>query len=196
MSEGGVVSKEGERELLRIARRVVEAAASGRPDPERGPEGLPELEEHLGAFVTLHQRGRLRGCIGTFVARKPVWQVVVEMARSAALNDPRFTPLTEAELPAVDIEISVLSPLVKTDDPLSLEPGVHGVYIKRGWQSGTYLPQVATEFGMSKEEFLSSCCSHKAGLAPDAWKDPATEVYLYTAQVFGEKEAGDEGTGA
>ncbi|MFW6158927.1 MAG: AmmeMemoRadiSam system protein A, partial [Planctomycetota bacterium] len=148
---------------------------------------LPELQRPLGAFVTLHKRGQLRGCIGAFTADKPVCHVVGEMARSSAINDPRFQPLTEAELSDLDIEISVLSPMEKTDDPLSLELGVHGVYVKRGLQSGTFLPQVATEHGMSKEQFLSTCCAHKAGLPPDAWKkDPQTEVYLYTAQVFGE----------
>ena len=182
-----ILSAAAQQELLRIARASVEAAAEGRPTPEAPPENVPELEQSLGAFVTLHERGRLRGCIGAFVADGPVWQVVAEMARSAALNDPRFRPLTAEELPDIDIEISVLSPLERTDDPLSLELGVHGIYVKRGFQSGTYLPQVATEHGMSKEEFLSSCCAHKAGLEPDGWKDPDTEVCLYTAQVFGER---------
>ena len=188
MSAEQVLPEAAQEELLEIARRVVEAAARGGSAPDCQPKDLPELEQQLGAFVTLHKRGQLRGCIGTFLPDKPVWRVVAEMAGSAATKDPRFTPVTEVELADIDIEISVLSPLVKTNDPLSLEPGVHGIYIKRGWQSGTFLPQVATEHHMSKEEFLSSCCAHKAGLPPDAWKDPDTEVYLYTAQVFGEKK--------
>jgi len=187
MGEEKTVSEAGQTELLKIARQVVEAAARERPDPDIRPE-LPELERPLGAFVTLHQRGRLRGCIGTFLPHKPVWQVVMDMARSAATRDPRFLPVAEVELDDIDVEISVLSPLEKTDDPLSLELGVHGIYIRRGQRSGTFLPQVATEHHMSKEEFLSSCCAHKAGLPPDGWKDPETEVYLYTAQVFGEKK--------
>jgi uncharacterized protein (TIGR00296 family) len=85
----------------------------------------------------------------------------------------------------LDIEISVLSPLQKTDDPLSLRLGVDGIYIKRGRASGCFLPQVATESGWSREEFLSYCCSHKAGLESDAWRDPQTEVYLFSAEVFG-----------
>ncbi len=186
MSSDQPLSEAGQRELLKIARSVIEAAARGLPDPDCRPAGLPELEQPLGAFVTLHKHGQLRGCIGCFLPDKPVWQVVAEMARSSAMNDPRFAPLAEKELPHVRIEISVLSPLVRTNDPLSLELGVHGIYIKRGWRSGTFLPQVATEYHMSKEEFLSACCAHKAGLPPDAWKDPDTEVYLYTAQVFGE----------
>ena len=175
--------------LLKIARDVIESAAKGLPEPDHHAGEYPGLQQHLGAFVTLHKHGQLRGCIGSFLPDKPVWQVVAEMARAAAFNDPRFPPVTEQESGDIDLEISVLSPLVKTDDPLSLERGVHGIYVKRGWQSGTYLPQVATEHNMSTEEFLSSCCAHKAGLPADAWKDPDTEVYLYTAQIFAEKES-------
>ncbi|RPJ38229.1 MAG: AMMECR1 domain-containing protein, partial [Planctomycetaceae bacterium] len=101
--------------------------------------------------------------------------------------DPRFltNPITFSEVNKLEIEISVLSPLQRTDNPLNLELGTHGIYIKRGYACGCFLPQVADETGWSKEEFLSQCCSHKAGLAPDAWKDPKTEVYLFTAEVFG-----------
>ena len=187
MAEAGL-SGSAQAELLRIARAVVEAAAKGLPAPDCRPDGLPELEEHLGAFVTLNERGQLRGCIGRFLPDEPVWRVVAAMARSAAMEDPRFQPVGEGELKDIDIEISVLSPLRKTEDPLSLELGVHGIYIRRGGRSGTFLPQVATEHNMSKEKFLSTCCAHKAGLPPDAWKDPTTEVYLYTAQVFGEEK--------
>jgi AmmeMemoRadiSam system protein A len=183
-----VVGPESRAELLKIARRCVEAAAAGHGPPDCRPDGLPELDQPCGAFVTLNTRGgQLRGCIGSFTANKPLWQTVVEMARSAATADPRFLPVRTDELPDITIEISVLSPLERTDDPLSLELGVHGIYIRRGGRSGTFLPQVATEHNMSKEEFLATCCAHKAGLAPDAWKDPQTEVYLYTAQVFGEE---------
>jgi AmmeMemoRadiSam system protein A len=109
------------------------------------------------------------------------------MAIASATGDPRFfaDPITPRELKHLDVEISVLSPLQRTKDPLSLQLGVHGIYIKSGVSSGCFLPQVATETGWDKEEFLSYCCSHKAGLAPDAWKDPDTEVYLFTAEVFG-----------
>jgi AmmeMemoRadiSam system protein A len=114
-------------------------------------------------------------------------ELVVEMAEASASKDPRFFdhPLSVRDLGNLEIEISVLSPLARTDDPLSLRLGVDGIYIKRGYAAGCFLPQVATETGWSKEEFLSFCCSHKAGLPPDAWKDPKTEVYLFTAEVFG-----------
>ena len=177
-----------EARLLEIARAAVEAAAKGEPKPDHHADEAPQLQQHLGAFVTLHKQGQLRGCIGRFLPDEPVWQVVAQMARSAATEDPRFQPVSKSELADIDIEISVLSPLVKTDDPMSLELGVHGIYIKSGFQSGTFLPQVATECDMTKEEFLSACCAHKAGLPPDAWKDPETEVYLYTAQIFKETD--------
>jgi len=114
-------------------------------------------------------------------------ELVAEMAKASATSDPRFfsDPITAEELDQLDIEISVLSPLQRTMDPLSLRLGVDGIYIKRGYATGCFLPQVATETGWSKEEFLSYCCSHKAGLPADAWKDPKTEVYLFTAEVFG-----------
>jgi uncharacterized protein (TIGR00296 family) len=104
------------------------------------------------------------------------------------MHDPRFggNRITANELPELDIEISVLSPMVKTDDPLSLRLGVDGIYITDGRVSGCFLPQVADETGWNEEEFLSFCCAHKAGLAPDAWKtDPNIDVYLFTAEVFG-----------
>jgi AmmeMemoRadiSam system protein A len=129
----------------------------------------------------------LRGCIGQFTSEQPLIALVAEMAQASATSDPRFRshPITSRELPALDVEISVLSPLAKTKDPLSLRLGVDGIYIRRGHASGCFLPQVATETNWTKEEFLSYCCSHKAGLSPDAWQDPATEVYLFTAEVFG-----------
>jgi AmmeMemoRadiSam system protein A len=137
--------------------------------------------------VTLKNRSRLRGCIGQFVSDRPLVELVVEMAKASATGDPRFmtNPITAGELNKLDVEISVLSPLQRTDNPLNLELGTHGIYIKRGYACGCFLPQVADETGWGKEEFLSQCCSHKAGLAPDAWKDPKTEVYLFTAEVFG-----------
>jgi AmmeMemoRadiSam system protein A len=135
----------------------------------------------------LKNRDRLRGCIGQFISDRPLIELVVEMAKASATGDPRFLadPITADELEQMDVEISVLSPLQRTDDPLTLELGTHGIYIKKGRASGCFLPQVATETGWTKEQFLSYCCSHKAGLAPDAWKEQDTEVYFFTADVFG-----------
>ena len=170
--------------LLRIAREVIEAVVRGdRWRPHKS--GDPLFGEKRGCFVTIKNRGRLRGCIGTFQANAPLLKSIECMAE-AATRDPRFPfdRLTPSELKALDIEISVLSPLKKTSDPLSLKLGKHGIYIRSGGRAGCFLPQVATELGWSKEEFLSHCCADKIGLAPDAWKDPDTEVLLFTAEVF------------
>jgi len=172
--------------LLRTARDTVEAVITGGtiPKPESDDD---ELNAPCGCFVTLKNQARLRGCIGQFTSDKPLIELVVEMAKASATSDPRFfaDPITAEELEQLDIEISVLSPLQRTDNPLDLRLGVDGIYIKRGRASGCFLPQVATETGWSKEEFLSYCCAHKAGLAPDAWQEEDTEVFLFTADVFG-----------
>jgi len=174
------------QKLLAIVREAVAAVVSGRPLPTPESDG-PALTARCGCFVTLKNHGQLRGCIGQFVSDKPLVDLVVEMAKASATNDPRFLahPITADELDDLDVEISVLSPLEKTDDPLSLRLGIDGIYIKRGVTSGCFLPQVATETGWTKEQFLSQCCAGKAGLPADAWRDPKTEVYLFTAEVFG-----------
>ena len=172
--------------LLKVARDTVEAVIKSGATPKPTLDD-PQLNAPCGCFVTLKNHGRLRGCIGRFISDIPLIELVVEMAKASAAGDPRFfaDPITAGELERLDVEISVLSPLERTDDPLSLRLGIDGIYIKKGRASGCFLPQVATETGWSKEEFLSYCCAHKAGLAPDAWKDPETEVDLFTAEVFG-----------
>ena len=174
--------------LLKIAKDTVEAVVKGQKT-EAVKSDDPELTANCGCFVTLKNGERLRGCIGQFVSDRPLIELISEMAKASATNDSRFfsDPITPDELKQLSIEISVLSPLEKTDDPLSLRLGVDGIYIVRGRSSGCFLPQVAEEAGWSREEFLSYCCSHKAGLAPDAWKEKDTEIYLFTAEVFGEK---------
>jgi len=179
------MNDEQKQTLLKVAHDTVEAVI--RQKKTAKPESDDsELNAQCGCFVTLKNRGRLRGCIGQFTSDSPLIELVAEMARASATGDPRFfsDPITAGELEKLDVEISVLSPLKRTDDPLSLKLGVDGIYIKRDRMSGCFLPQVATETGWSKEEFLSYCCSHKAGLAADAWKDPETQVYLFTAEAF------------
>jgi len=172
--------------LLKTARDTVKAVIAGGALP-KPKSGDPELNAPCGCFVTLKNHGRLRGCIGQFTSDRPLIELVVEMAKASATGDPRFfaDPITADELEQLDVEISVLSLLQKTDDPLSLRLGVDGIYIKRGCASGCFLPQVASETGWNKKEFLSYCCVHKAGLPADAWKDPETEVCLFSAEVFG-----------
>lgn len=174
--------------LLQTARQAVAAAVAGRrPDPVESDD--PELMAERGCFVTLKNNEELRGCIGQFSADRPLIRMVAQMGIASATCDPRFSHdcITPRELEELDIEISVLSPMKKTDDPLrDLRLGIDGIYIVKGTRSGCFLPQVATETGWSKEEFLSYCCAHKAQLPPDAWKkNPAVEVYLFSADVFG-----------
>ena len=172
--------------LLKVAHDTVKAVISGR-DGEIIDTDDAELNSHSGCFVTLKNHDDLRGCIGQFTSDKPLIELIADMAKASCSQDSRFfsDPITENELENIDIEISVLSPLKKTDDPLSLRLGIDGIYIKNAFANGCFLPQVATETGWSKEEFLSYCCSHKAGLESDAWKDEDTDVYLFSAEIFG-----------
>jgi AmmeMemoRadiSam system protein A len=184
--EAAAVNEQQKHILLVVVRDTVRAVIAGTDVPAPNTDD-PELQAACGCFVTLKNGDQLRGCIGQFVSDKPLIQLVVDMAVASASRDTRFfdNPITAGELPQLDIEISVLSPLQLTGDPLSLRLGVDGIYIKRGFASGCFLPQVATETGWSKEQFLSYCCAHKAGLPYNAWQDPGTEVYLFQAEVFG-----------
>jgi AmmeMemoRadiSam system protein A len=178
------VTDEEKQQLLSLARESVAACVTGQPRPRIAePAGI--LNEQLGCFVTLHNGPNLRGCIGTFQPQRPLAEQVVDMAQAAA-RDPRFvmTPVTADEIPLLTVEVSLLSPLEETNQPEQLEIGKHGIYMTRGMQSGCFLPEVATDQGWDVEEFLGYCCSHKAGLAPDAWKDPKTRVYLFTSEKF------------
>ena len=147
----------------------------------------PDAERpHAGAFVTLRRRGRLRGCMGTLDPSQPLPDAVRRAAQTAAFEDPRFPPVTLSELPELSVEVSILTepqPMRSLDD---LELGKHGIIVQRGHQRGLFLPQVAVEHRMDKETFLSRCCAEKAGLPPDAWRNPETEVFLFGAEVYHE----------
>lgn len=174
------------KKLLEIARAsIVSFVRDGKR--KSFSENDPVLNKPMGAFVTLKEHGQLRGCIGNMVGQGPLYQTVADMAIQAATEDPRFQRLSPGELDKIDIEVSVLSPLKKVYSLDEIRIPGHGVIVRRGFASGVFLPQVADETGWTKEEFMSSLCSQKAGLAPDAWKDPATEIYIFTAEVFGEK---------
>jgi len=142
------------------------------------------LQEKLGVFVTLHKDNRLRGCIGRFNPNEPLYATVQEMAIAAATEDSRFKPVVASELNDIRIEISVLSPMKRISSPDEIVLGKHGIYIKKGNRSGTFLPQVATETAWDIEEFLGYCSRDKAGLGWDGWKD--AELYVYSAFVFSE----------
>lgn len=181
----GLADKE-KKQLLNIARETIESKVKGERLAEISvPPGV--LQEDRGAFVTINKHGMLRGCIGTIVPIKPLYEVVQEMAEAAALRDPRFPPVTEGELDDLEIEISVLTPFRKIDNTEEIEVGKHGIYIKKGYNSGLLLPQVATEYGWDRMTFLRHTCN-KAGLPADAWKDRDTEIYIFLADIFGEEE--------
>ncbi len=184
----GKLSKEEKEQLLSIARKSLESYLSkGRISfPE---VSSPTLKEKRGAFVTLKKGGMLRGCIGLIYPLKPLYQTVAEMAVAAAVDDPRFPPLTPEELPLVEIEISVLSPLERVKSIEEIEVGKHGLYIRSAPFAGLLLPQVATEYNWDRETFLQHTCL-KAGLPVDAWQKEDTEIYKFTAEVFSEGECG------
>ncbi|MCM8763152.1 MAG: AmmeMemoRadiSam system protein B [Candidatus Omnitrophica bacterium] len=185
--EVGMLNKEQRRRLLEIARQSIKTYLESRKKLEV-KESDPLLNKKMGAFVTLNEHGQLRGCIGNLIGEQPLYLTVRDMSIEAAVADPRFLPLQLSEIKDIEIEISVLSELEKISNPDLIELGKHGVLIRKGYHSGVFLPQVATETGWTKEEFLSHLCAHKAGLPADCWKDGSAEIYIFTAEVFSEKE--------
>lgn len=179
------VSDSDKAELLKIARKSIEARVLGKPMPQFSASS-PVLGEKRGAFVTLTEGGELRGCIGHIVATLPLYKTVSEMAMAAATEDPRFPPLTREELDRIAIEISVLTPLRKITDPEDIEVGRDGIYLEKGFNRGLLLPQVATEYGWDRYEFLDHTC-RKAGLPAGSWREGAT-IQAFSAQVFNEAE--------
>ena len=173
--------------LLQIARTTVETTVRDQA-PAISPPSDVALQQPAGAFVTLHQNGELRGCIGLLEADLPLWQTVSRAAALAATQDYRFYPVAPAEVPELRLEISILSPLERTTDLTSIQVGTHGLVAEQGTRRGLLLPQVAREWDWGREDFLSHTCQ-KAGLGPLAWQQGAT-IYHFTAQVFGEEADG------
>lgn len=177
------LSPEDRSELLAIARRAASSFVREGKVPDEAPAS-PRLSAPGAAFVTLLQEGRLRGCIGYTEAKVPLYRTVQECAVAAATEDPRFPPVGSSDVDSIRIEISVLTPLVPAC-PEEIEVGVHGVMVRKGGRRGLLLPQVATECGWNRGEFLSHVC-RKAGLPSDGWRTGA-ELYCFTAEVFGEQ---------
>jgi len=177
------LSDDEKRMLKDIALTSIKDSLNGKPIAEH-PSLTATLRQKCGAFVSLHKHGRLRGCIGHFGEDVPLHEIVAEMARAAAFEDPRFMPVTADELADIDIEISVLTPMRRIQSLDEFELHRHGIYIRKGYRSGTYLPQVADEVNWTKEEFVSHCAQDKAGIGWDGWKDAETELYVYEAIVF------------
>lgn len=185
------LTQQEKQTLLTLARRSIEAAVRHQPPPDLDPASLtPNLLAEGASFVTLTRRGALRGCIGALQPYQPLAADVREHAVAAALEDFRFQPVTEAELPHIEIEISWLtrpSPLEykDADDLLAqLRPGVDGVILSDGWRRATFLPQVWEKIP-DKAEFLSNLC-YKMGVAPDAWRKKRLEIQVYQVEEFHE----------
>ena len=175
------------RELLGLARRSVESAVIEHKPAPYQLAGSDQFTRQRGAFVTLRKHGDLRGCIGFTSPIKPLPLVVREVAAYAALEDRRFRPVTKAELPELEYEVSVLSPLRHVLDVKQIEVGRHGLVMLQGRREGLLLPQVAPEQGWGRDEFLRQTCI-KAGLPPEAWRDHATDIFSFTALVFSDKD--------
>ena len=176
------LSEEDKKALKQIAAESIKAQLDGRNFDTSLSASQSSLLCKCGAFVSLHKQGHLRGCIGHFGEDVPLYEIVAEMARAAAFEDPRFLNVTREEFDDLEIEISVLTPMRRIYSLDEFEFHRHGIYIRKGFNSGTYLPQVADEVNWSKEEFVSHCSQDKARLGWDGWKD--AELYVYEAIVF------------
>lgn len=173
--------------LLKLARATIDQYLKEGKIAEQIPDQVGNnLRVHAGAFVTLKKDGELRGCIGRFSANIPLYQVIRQMSVASATQDSRFSPVTLKELSSLEIEISVLSPMKKISSEKEIIPGKHGIYMKKGYASGTFLPQVATEYQWNREEFLGHCARDKAGIGWDGWK--TAELWTYEACVFSERD--------
>ena len=175
------LSDDEKKTLKGIAFQSIKDTLDGKPIAQQ-PIHSSILNSKCGAFVSLHKYGRLRGCIGHFGEDYPLHEIVAKMAYAAAFEDPRFMPVTSDELADIDIEISVLTPMRRIQSIDEFQLHRHGIYIKKGFRSGTFLPQVADEVNWTKEEFLGHCAQDKAGIGWDGWRD--AELYVYEAIVF------------
>jgi AmmeMemoRadiSam system protein A len=174
---------DGERTaVIDLARDAVTSAVLGGPSPE--PPSIPPFTRFAGAFVTLTSAGELRGCIGQVEPREPLGAVIVHCAAAAALEDPRFPPVSPSDLPSLRLEVSILSPAEEVTDTNHIVVGRHGLIVAQNGFRGLLLPQVATEHGWTRDQFLEQTC-RKAGLPRDAWQRGA-RVYSFEAEVFGE----------
>jgi AmmeMemoRadiSam system protein A len=181
------LSNEEEETLLKLARHTLRTfiATGSKPKDLSDFNITDPLKEKLGVFVTLKKKGKLRGCIGYLKGVLPLYQAVIENAVSAAVKDPRFSPVTSSELAMIHIEISVLSPVVRIQHLEDIVVGRDGLIISKGLHRGTLLPQVPVEQGWNRTQFLEHCCL-KAGLPLEAYRDPSTVIERYSARVFGE----------
>jgi AmmeMemoRadiSam system protein A len=181
----GSLSEETRRGLLRLARAAIEARLRGEPPPRLVSDRAEAFGEARGVFVTLTKSGSLRGCIGTLAPEGDLSRVVPRYAVHAAFEDPRFPPVDAEELAGCRIEISVLTAPLGVERPEQIEIGRHGLILEAGRHRGLLLPQVATHWGFDRETFLAEL-SKKAGLPPDAWRQPGVRLWTFEAEVFEE----------
>ena len=181
------LNSQQKKQLLEIARLALHDAVLKNEKVSLNESKIyPKLKDELGAFVTLYKNGALRGCIGRFEPKQPLYSVVVDMSIASAFNDTRFNKVTPDEFKNIEIEISVLTPRKKIHSIDEIELGKHGIYVQKGSLNGTYLPHVATQMQWSVEEFVRSCAIEKAGIAQDELD--TIEIYTYEAIVFGDKD--------
>ena len=173
------------QELLTLARKSVEQAVGEKQQYEPGPSSSEALNQDRGAFVTLLESGELRGCIGYTSATKPLYLTVRDTATLAALRDPRFRPVSAQELPRLQYEISVLSPLRRVVDVQQIKVGQDGLLMKNDQYEGLLLPQVPVEQKWDRQKFLEETCA-KAGMRATCWQNADTDIFMFTAVVFGE----------
>lgn len=172
--------------MLKIARESLEYYLKTKKILNYDESILPDaLLEDRGVFVSLHKGRALRGCIGRLSSDRPLYKNIQSEIICAATSDSRFPPVKYSELPQLSVEVSVLGPLEKINSPDKIELGRHGIYIRQGHSSGTFLPQVATSTGWTLEEFLGYCSKDKVGIGWDGWKN--ADLFVYTAEVFSEK---------
>ncbi|MGM0371198.1 MAG: AmmeMemoRadiSam system protein A [Halobacteriota archaeon] len=179
--------------VVEYARQVVEDAVREDHTPEPADAVDPVFEVNRGAFVTLEKAGELRGCIGRPTAEQPAIEAIHAAAIGAATEDPRFPPVAESELDPLTVEVSVLTPPepIEAPDPSAIEVGRDGLIVGRNGNRGLLLPQVAVDQGWDAKTFLEQTC-RKAGLPADCWRDEATRLERFGAQIFEEREPSGE----
>lgn len=182
-----IINDDQKKSLLSIARQAILSALGGERfiSSSGTPEGIACLV--TPAFVTLTKRSILRGCIGQICSEDPLGKLIPRMACEAAFHDPRFPPVRLEELPDLEVEISLLTPLQLVEDIEDISPGQDGLVIEGNGRKGLLLPQVASKYGWDSKTFLDQTC-HKAGLPRNAWQDPLVKIWRFQATVFSEKD--------
>lgn len=177
-----MLTKSEKEILFQYAHKGIEAAIKAEPVPT-AIESTTLLSSPSGAFVTIYKFGELRGCVGEVKPEKPLLQTVIDAAYNAAVNDPRFNPVTLDELEDISIEISIISDLKEIKNIEEIEVGTHGIIMEQGEKIGLLLPQVATDYSWDRETFLNQT-ARKAGLTYDAWKKGNVKISIFTAEII------------